>query len=83
MYQFVNGNLPDIFKGLFVKNIDINLHQYNARNADELYVPYARLDVSQFSHDKIVKCTSKLHKGITSLHMFKQNIRNHLINDKF
>ena len=49
MYQSVNGNLPDIFNGFFVRNRDRNVHQYNVRNADELYVPYARLDVRKFS----------------------------------
>ena len=50
MYRFLNGNLPDIFEGFFVnKNRDRNVHQYNICNADELYVPYARLDVRKFS----------------------------------
>ena len=49
MYQFVNGNLPDTFNGFFVRNRDRNVHQYNVRNADELYVPYARLGVRKFS----------------------------------
>ena len=48
MYQFVNGNLPDIFNGFLVRNRDRNVHQYNVRNADELYVSYARLDVRKF-----------------------------------
>ena len=47
MYRFLNGNLPDIFEGFFVKNRDRNVHQYNVHNADELYVPYARLDVKK------------------------------------
>ena len=48
MYQFVNGNLPDIFNGpgVFVRNRDRNKHQYNVRDADEIYVHYAHLDVS-------------------------------------
>ena len=49
MYRFVNGNFPDIFEGFFVRNRDRNVHQYNVRKTNELYVPYARLDVRKFS----------------------------------
>ena len=85
MYQFVNRNLPDIFNGFFVRNRDRNVHQYNVRNADELYVPYARLDVKKFSL-KIsgAKLWNVLPTYITEssyLDMFKQNLRKHLIDN--
>ena len=85
MYQFVNGNLPDIFNGFFVRNRDRNVHQYNVRNADELYVPYARLDVKKFSL-KIsgANLWNVLPTYITEssyLDMFKQNLRKHLIDN--
>ena len=82
MYQFVNGNLPDIFNGFFVRNRDRNVHQYNVRNADELYVPYARLDVRKFSLKifgaKLWNLLPTYIKESSSLDMFKQNLRKHL-----
>ena len=85
MYQFVNGNLPDIFNGFFVRNRDRNVHQYNVRNADELYVPYARLDVRKFSLKisgaKLWNVLPTYIKESSSLDMFKQNLRKHLIDN--
>ena len=65
MYQFVNGNHPDILKGFFVRNRNRNVHQYNVRNADELNVPYALLDVSKKNFSRSLV----------------QNIRNYLIDN--
>ena len=80
MYQFVNGNLPDIFNGFFVRNRVRNLHQYNVRNVDELYVPYARLDVRKFnlkiSGTKPWNVLPNYIKESSSLDMFTQNLRN-------
>ena len=77
MYQFVNGNLPDIFYGFLVRNRDRNVHQYNVRNADELYVPYARLDVKKFSLKifgaKLWNVLPTYIKESSSFDMFKQN----------
>ena len=85
MYQFVNGNLPDIFNGFFVRNRDRNVHQYNVRNADEVYVPYARLDVRKFSLKisgaKLWNVLPTYIKESSSLYMFKQNLRKHLIDN--
>ena len=85
MYQFVNGNLPDIFNDFFVRNRDRNLHQYNVRNADELYVPYARLNVRKFglkiSGAKLWNVLPSYIKESSSLDMFKQNLRKHLIDN--
>ena len=83
MYQFVNGNLPDIFNGFFVRNR--NVHQYNVRNADELYVPYARLDVRKFSLKisgaKLWNILPTYIKESSSLDMLIQNLRKHLIDN--
>ena len=82
MYQIVTENLPDIFNGFFVRNRDINVHQYNVRNADELYVPYARLDVRKFSLKisgaKLWNVLPTNIKKSRSIDMFKQNLRNNL-----
>ena len=85
MYQFVNGNIPDIFNGFFVRNRDRNVHQYNVRNADELYVPYACLDVRKFSLKisgaKLWNVLPTYIKESSSLDMFKQNLRKLLIDN--
>ena len=68
VYQFVKGNLPDIFNGFFVRNRDRNVHQYNVRNADELYVPYSRLKISEA---KLWNVLPIYIKESSSLDMFK------------
>ena len=85
MYRFLNGNLPDIFEGFFVKNRDRNVHQYNLRNADELYVPYARLDVRKFSLKiagaKLWNILPNHIKESSSNDILKQNLKNYLIDN--
>ena len=85
MYQFVNDNLPDIFEGFCVRNRDRNVHQYNVRNADELYVPYARLNIRKFSIKisgaKLWNVLPNHIKESSSVDVFKQNLRNYLIDN--
>ena len=75
----------DIFKCLFERNRDRNVHQYDVRNADELYVPYARLDVRKFSLKipgaKLWNVLPNYIKESSSFDMFKQNLRKHLIDN--
>ena len=85
MYRFLNGNLTDIFEGFFVKNRDRNVHQCNVRNADELYVPYARLDVRKFSLKiagaKLWNVLPNHIKESNSIDILKQNLKNYLIDN--
>ena len=85
IYQFVNGNHPDIFIGFFVRNRDRNVRQYNVRNASELYVPYAPLGVRKFSlkisGTKPWNVLPNYTQESSSLDMFKQNLRNHLFDN--
>ena len=85
MYQFVNGNLPDIFNGFSVRNRDRNVHQYNVSNVDELCVPYARLNVRKLclkiSGAKLWNVLPTYIKESSSFDMFKQNLRKHLIDN--
>ena len=71
--------------GFFVKNRDRNVHQHNIRNADELCIPYARLDVRKFSLKisgaKLWNVLPNYMKVSSSLDMFKQNLRKHLIDN--
>ena len=61
------------------------MHQYNVRNADKLYVAYARLDVGKFSLKlsgaKLWNILIGHIKESSSIDVFKQNIRNYLIDN--
>ena len=61
------------------------MHQYNVRNADELYVPYARLDIRKFtikiSGAKLWNVLPNYIKESSSVDVFKQNLRNYLIDN--
>ena len=47
MYNYINGILPTTFTEYFERNR--NVHQCNTRQADDLQVPFARLNVRKFS----------------------------------
>ena len=47
MYECLYGNIPDIFRSYFQRNADV--HDRNLRNANDLHVPYGRLDIRKFS----------------------------------
>ena len=47
MYECLHGNIPDIFRNYFQRNADV--HDHNLRNANDLYIPYGRLDIRKFS----------------------------------
>ena len=61
------------------------MHQYNVRNADELCVPYVRLDVRKFSLKisgaKLWNMLPNCIKESSSLDEFKKNLRNYLIDN--
>ena len=42
MYQCINDNIPEVFDNFFQRNRSV--HGHNTRQADDLHVPYARLD---------------------------------------
>ena len=87
MYQWVNENLPQIFKNLYQYRRD--RHEHNTRNVVDLHVLYGRLDIRRFSLKLNVKLYAKLWnyfpsyiKCSTSLPIFKQNIKNCLLERK-
>ena len=43
LYECLYGNIPDLFRNYFQRNVDV--HDHNLRNANDLYVPYGRLDI--------------------------------------
>ena len=61
------------------------MHQYNVHNADELYVPNARLDIRKFSimiaGAKLWNVLPNYIKESSSVDVFKQNWRNYLIDN--
>ena len=84
MYQCINGNIPEVFDNFFQRNNSV--HGHNTRQANDLHVPYARLDIR--------KSCLKVHganlwnnipvlvKQSPSLDIFKQRLRNYLIDSK-
>ena len=61
------------------------MHSHNVRNADELYVPNARLDVRKFSlkiaGGKLWNVLPNYMKELSSIDILKQNLRNCLIDN--
>ena len=84
MYEYMHGNVTDIYNNFFQRNRDI--HGLNIRNADDLHVPYGRLDIRKFSI-KIAGANQwnsiPLNiKNSTSIDIFKKNMRAYLIDRK-
>ena len=84
MYEYMHGNVTDIYNNFFQRNRDI--HGLNIRNADDLHVPYGRLDVRKFSI-KIAGANQwnsiPLNiKNSTSIDLFKKNMRAYLMDKK-
>ena len=61
------------------------MHQYNVRNPDELYVPYARLDVRKFSLKmagaKLWNVLPNYIKESSSIDILKQNLKIYVIDN--
>ena len=84
MYEYMNGNLPNTFQTFFQFNRDI--HNYDVRNADDIHVPYGRLDIRRFS----IKISGAIIwnalpgciKNASSIHVFKREFRKYLIDRK-
>ena len=81
MYQCVNKETPELFLNFFCTNSDF--HDHDTRHAADLYVPYGRLDIRKFSI--IIHGANVWHsipaqiKNAQSVHVFKQQFRNNLI----
>ena len=84
MYECLYGNIPDIFRNYFQRNADV--HDHNLRNANDLYVPYGRLDIRKFSIKiagaNLWNSLPPLIKNSQSIHIFKKNMRHYLIERK-
>ena len=84
MYEYIFGNVTDIFNNCFQRNRDI--HGLNNRNADDLHVPYGRLDVRKFSIEiagpKLWNSIPLYIKNSASTNLFKRNMRAYLLDRK-
>ena len=84
MYECLYGNIHDIFRNCFQRNADV--HDHNLRNANDLYVPYGRLDIRKFSIKiagaNLWNSLPSLVKNSQSIHTFKKNMRHYLIERK-
>ena len=82
MYNYIHGILPTTFSEYFERNR--NVHQCNTRQADDLRVPFARLNVRIFSikiHGaQVWNSLPQYIKSATSINDFKKILRNFLIN---
>ena len=84
MYRSIHESLPELFDNFFLTNRDF--HGHELRDADDLYIPYAKLDIRRF--------TIKIHGGklwnalpaqihnSESIHIFKRRLRSHIIESK-
>ena len=84
MYECLHGNIPDIFRGYFQRNADE--HDHNLQNANDLYIPYGRLDIRKFSikiaGGNLWNSLPSFVKNSQSINIFKKNMRNYLMREK-
>ena len=84
MYNYMDGNVPNAFQKFF--HINRNIHDYELHNADDIQVPYGRLDISRFS---IIIAGANLWnslpvyvKNTSTIHLFKRYLKNYLLDKK-
>ena len=84
MYKCLKEPSTDIFQYYFQTNRDV--HGRNTRNADALNVPFARLDIRKFNmgiHGAVIRnALPSFVCNSASLTLFKQRLRNYLIESK-
>ena len=84
MYNYMDGNVPNAFQNFF--HVNRNIHDYELRNADDIQVPYGRLDIRRFS---IIIAGANLWnslpvyvKNANTVHLFKRYLKNYLLDKK-
>ena len=82
MYNYCQDHLPNLFHG-FIQRIN-EVHDRNTRQSNELHVKFARTDVRKFSlriHGARIWNDIPMYiKHATSVNVFKQMLKKHLIN---
>ena len=84
MYNYMDGNVRNAFQNFF--HINRNIHDYELRDADDIQVPYGRLDIRRFS---IIIAGANLWnslpvyvKNASTIHLFKRCLKNYLLDKK-
>ena len=84
MYQCLYCSIPRLSDDFFQRNNDV--HGHNTRQANDLHVPYARLDIRKFCFKvhgaNIWNNTPILIRQSPYLDILKQRLRYHLIESK-
>ena len=84
MYESLSGNIPDIFRNYFQRNVDV--HDHYLWNTNDLYVPCGRLDIRKFSIKiagaNLWNSLPSFVKNSQSIHIFKKNMRHYLVERK-
>ena len=82
MYNYCHDHLPNLFDGFFQRINEV--HDRNTRQSNELYVKFARTDFRKFSlkiHGARIWNDIPMYiKHATSVNVFKQMLKKHLIN---
>ena len=85
MYNYCHDHLPNLFDGFFQRINEV--HDRNTRQSNELHVKFARTDVRKFSlrmHGARIWNDIPMHiKHATSVNVFKQMLKKHLIDTNF
>jgi len=81
VFNYLDGALPNTFDNYYVTNRDI--HNRDTRNADDLHIPYGRLDNTisniRINGSKLWNNLSPYIKNSTSIYIFKSRLRFFLI----
>ena len=81
MYDCMNENVPNSFQIFF--QINRNIHDHDVRSADDIHVPYGRLDIRRFSiritGANVWNTLPEHIKSTSSIHLFKRSLKNHLL----
>ena len=84
MYNYMDGNVPNASQNCF--HINRNIHDYDIRNADDIQVPYGRLDIKRFS---IIIAGTNLWNSLpvyvtnaSTIHLCKRYLKNYLLDKK-
>ena len=84
MYKCQNESVPQFLSNYFTRNNSI--HEYNTRGANEIHVPFGRLDIRNFSiriHGaKVWNSLPSFVKQSRSLELFKNTLRNYLFSSE-
>ena len=84
MYKCLNESVPQLLRNYFTRNNSI--HEYSTRGANEIHVPFGRLDIRNFSiriHGaKVWNSLPSFVKQSRSLELFKNTLRNYLFSSE-